>query len=101
VSIREIRGSIPLEDSMRILSSLAFFVLLWAASSESVAAKPKLLELKLDEETVQGRMIAHNQRECWLMERDGNLRQIELRNVTEFRTLSDGFRRMKVSEFRT
>ena len=85
---------------MRKLSSPVFVVLLFAASAESFAAKPKLLELKLDNETVQGKIIAHNQNLCWLMERDGNLRQIELRNVTEFRTLSNGFRRMKVSEFR-
>ena len=69
---------------MRNLSSLAFVVLLWAASSESFAAKPKLLELKLGEEIVQGKMMAHNKSECWLMERNGNLRQIDLRDVTEF-----------------
>jgi hypothetical protein len=85
---------------MRILSSLACVALLLAASTESFAAKPKLLELKLNEETVQGKMIAHNKRECWLMERDGNLRQIDLSNVTELRTLSEGFCRMKVAEFR-
>ncbi len=85
---------------MRSLFSLALVILLSAASADSFAAKPKLLELKLDEETVQGKLIAHNQDLCWLMERDGNLRQIELRNVTEFRTLSNGFRRMKAAEFR-
>lgn len=85
---------------MRILFSFAFVVILSAASSDLFAAKPKLLEFKLDGETVQGKMIAHNQNLCWLMERDGNLRQIELRNVTEFRTLSNGFRRMKVAELR-
>ncbi|MCH7687451.1 MAG: DUF1570 domain-containing protein [Planctomycetes bacterium] len=85
---------------MRLLPSLACVVILLAASAESFAAKPKLLELKLDNETIQGKMVAHNQSLCWLMERDGNLRQIELRNVTEFRTLSNGFRRMKVAEFR-
>jgi len=82
-------------------SNAKIVMLVLAAGTVSCfAGKPRLLELELEDTTVRGKMVARNQSFCWLMERDGNLRQIPLHNVTRFRKTKDEFRRMKVIEVR-
>lgn len=85
---------------MQIRACFCLALIATTASVAAAAEQSKQLELKLNAETVRGKLMAHNRHLCWVLERNGNLREVALQNVTEFRKTSKSFQRMKAVEMR-
>ncbi len=68
--------------------------------SGPAAGATALLELKVNDQSHVGRLLAKDQYNCWLMGRDGRVQEIELDAVTDFRKVSPRFRRFGSVEFR-
>lgn len=69
------------------------------AGRPAVAA-PAVVELQTASGTWQGRSIAHDARRCWLLERTGQLHDIPLSDVTDYRLTGQNFRPESVVEAR-
>lgn len=81
-----------------ILPAFLFGLVVWPSCL--AAGSSAMLELKIDDEAHVGRVLAKDQRNCWLMERDGRVQEIELDAVTDFRRVSPHFRRFGTTELR-
>jgi len=77
-----------------MLRYFAFCLVL--ASSTAVAAP--LIELTTAGKAVQGRQLASNKTECWLVDIDGRLIQVRLETVTAFRQVAPEFKARPVQE---
>ncbi len=64
-------------------------------------ADEQMIELGVGESLHVGRLVHHNARECWLLERNGRLTQIEVNNVTGFRVLDQPFSPLGAVELRS
>lgn len=73
--------------------------LLLLAMGASLSAAPTV-ELTVDGIAHQGRSLAHHQRDCWLLARDGGLQRIALSEVTAFRKVGGEFRAFTTVELR-
>ncbi|GAB4159206.1 MAG: hypothetical protein Tsb009_36480 [Planctomycetaceae bacterium] len=65
------------------------------------AERPELIEIRTDKERYQGKLIAHNKQDSWILGRDGQIHKISIRDVRGFRKLSSKFRGISASELRT
>lgn len=52
----------------------------------------KLLEVRLGDQRIQGRILSHKDEVCWLLHRDGRLQQFAVDKVTDFSERSEYFR---------
>ena len=76
---------------VRLIAIVAACALAQFASTLS-AATPALLELKVEKKTFLGKVVAKNDRMCWLMSQDGALHRIQTDKVSSFREVSPQFR---------
>lgn len=84
---------------LRRASWIACLLLLGLTRAGS-AAEPALLELKVGKQVFFGKTLAHDSDSAWLLERDGQLRLIELKDVTSFRKVGSRFSRLDTSAIR-
>ena len=61
----------------------------------------RFIEISVGEEKFQGRQLVSDAQICWLMERDGRLRNINLSEVTSFKKLGNVFRPYTANELKT
>ena len=61
----------------------------------------RFIEISVGEEKFQGRQLVSDAQICWLMERDGRLRNINLSEVTGFKKLGNVFRPYTANELKT
>ena len=61
----------------------------------------RFIEITVGEEKYQGRQVVSDSHACWLMERDGRLRNINLTDVTSFKKLGNVFRPYTANELKT
>ena len=80
--------------------SLTAGLLLLGLAAGAAAAEPALLELKVGKQAYFGKTVAHDDHTAWLLERDGRLRVLELKNVTSFRKAEPRFSRLDTSAIR-
>lgn len=59
-----------------------------------------LLDLKVGREQLQGRIAAHNDRDCWLLGRDGRLSNFRMDDVTDFSEAEERFRPFSALDLR-
>ncbi|MDA0831689.1 MAG: DUF1570 domain-containing protein [Planctomycetota bacterium] len=71
-----------------------FSAILWLNAAVSVEGAKPIVELTVGDESYAGRTIAHNQEQCWLLQSDGRLQQLELSEVSTFRKLPGQFASM-------
>ncbi len=64
-------------------------------------ADRRLLELTVGKTKHQGRQYVSDAEICWLLERDGHLESIELKQVTEFKQVANTFRPFSAAELRS
>lgn len=69
------------------------------APSRGIAGSATV-ELRTSAAAFRGRVAAHNQDFCWLIERTGRLRHVKLPDVTSFKKVSSGFRGASMGELR-
>lgn len=60
----------------------------------------RFIEISVGEERFQGRQLVSDSQICWLMERDGRLRNINLTEVSGFKKLGDVFRPFTANELK-
>jgi hypothetical protein len=72
----------------RVCGLLAIAVCRIAGGAEPLA----LLELKIGKERIEGRIAAHNDQTCWLLQRDGRLASFRTDDVTDFQEIAPRFR---------
>lgn len=80
---------------MRILLWIVFAVGIHQLALSEVAFAAdhfKLLDLNLDDQRFTGRVLAHDQQQCWLLGRDGRLKQIDVARVRDFKEAREPFR---------
>lgn len=66
-----------------------------------VGAEPiALLELKIGNERMEGRIAAHDEQKCWLFRRDGQLASFLTDDVTDFHEIQPRFRPFSLIEVR-
>lgn len=82
----------------QLVACLLFFAAV-AAAEEKVDRR--CLELKVGEDKYQGRQYVSDSEVCWLLEKDGRLRSIELAGVTAFRQVSPVYKPFSQNELRT
>ncbi|QDT55068.1 hypothetical protein Pan44_31090 [Caulifigura coniformis] len=69
-----------------------------ALASTTPAAAAPLIELTTAGKAVQGRQLASNKDECWLVDIDGRLVQVKLASVTAFRQVTPEFKSRPIQE---
>lgn len=62
--------------------------------------KSATVELKTAASTWQGRSLAHDRDRCWLLDSGGELHDVKVKDVTEFRKVSETFRPETVVQVR-
>jgi hypothetical protein len=86
---------------MRSLSWLiAGLCLLPAIAAADEKVDRRCLELKVGEAKYQGRQLYSDNEVCWLLEKDGRLRNIELSEVTGYRQVSSVYKPFSQNELR-
>ena len=80
------------------MKQIAFLLAL--APAFVLAADKPLIELKTSEETFVGKDLAHNGRQLWLMQRDGQLTQIDFKDVKSFRQVKPSFESYSAMEMK-
>ena len=86
---------------MRITALIVLGCLVMASGIEAAETiDRRFLELSVQKEKHQGRKYVSDDEVCWLLERDGQLRNIELSQVTEFKQLGNTFRPYSTNELR-
>lgn len=78
----------------------ALLALLGALVPEACAAAPPLVELKVGGKAYQGRVDAHDDRECWLMGRDGRLERLAVNRIEAHRQVAAQFKGLTAAELR-
>lgn len=71
-----------------------------AAPWPAAAGSPELLELTLDEVTLQGKVVARNRNFCWLMTPDGQLKRLERRDIQQIEPAGERFRGLTIIDMR-
>lgn len=75
---------------MSLRASLPALILLaWA--TPSLSAPPALIELEVGKQKYQGKVFAHDSQSFWLLQQDGQLRQLATERVRDFRQVSPRF----------
>lgn len=85
--------------SLPRLVAILFFLGAIAAAEEKIDLR--CLELKVGEEKYLGRQFISDNEFCWLLEKDGRLRNIELAGVTGFRQVSTVYKPFSQNEMRS
>jgi len=85
---------------MRLRTFLLLAAGLLLHSSAPSAHARALLELKVKNQTYQGRLVTADDDICWLIGRDGRLMSVELNKVRKHRAVSPRFRRFSTAELR-
>ncbi|MCG6157117.1 DUF1570 domain-containing protein [Rubinisphaera margarita] len=75
--------------------------LIFGLAVTSLRAEEQMIELGVEGSSHVGRLVHHNARECWLLERNGRLTQIKVNNVTGFRVLDQPFSPLSAVEMRS
>ena len=78
--------------AMSLQTSLFCTLALSLTASAFAAGKPATVELKSSAQTWQGKSLAHDAQTCWLLDRTGAMHEIKLKQVQEFRKVSESFR---------
>ncbi len=87
---------------MRLLTLIAFALQFACVDVQAVdKIDLRLLELTVGETKHQGRQLISDKEICWLLERSGRLRSIELSQVTEFKKISNVYRPFTANEMRS
>lgn len=73
-----------------IRTRIGFFLIV-AVGSRLAAAPPALVEVQTGQETLQGKVVAHDERLFWLLAQDGRLRALSADGVKKFRQISPQF----------
>jgi hypothetical protein len=77
---------------MAAIRTVLFALAIFAFTASISAAPPApLIELQLGKETLQGKVLAHNEDLCLLMGQDGRMRSVVSKNVKKFRQVSPQF----------
>jgi len=76
-------------------------LILLAAAVQSTQAADPLIEVVTSDGTYVGRNVAHDNQQCWLLERDGRLQHVEFANVSSFRQVATQFRPYSALEIRS
>ena len=66
-------------------------------SRTAIGAPPSLVEVKLKNQTIAGKVIAHNDRLFWLLGRDGVLHRLETGRVESYRQIASQFQSWSMS----
>ncbi len=82
------------------ISALILAFTTMAVSTPVDGGTPAYVELKTQKAVAKGRIEAFNKELCWLMDRDGRLSRVQLRQVTGQRQISKTFRRYTAAELR-
>lgn len=78
---------------MRWISGLlSLSICLTLANSASAGGRRELIEVTVDDKPYQGRVVAHDKRQFWLLERDGQLKTWPIRDASSFRKVGNVFR---------
>lgn len=76
-------------------------VMIWGmVSSIGNAANPALLELTVQNEKHQGKLVAMDKANAWLMARDGQLRELNLKDIQKVQRISPRFQPLRSAEVR-
>jgi len=59
-----------------------------------------LLEMKTKNKTYRGKLVAHNKQSCWLLDRDGRLNKLKLKDIKQHRKVDKHFRHYTAAELR-
>jgi len=76
-------------NTRRAFALLAAVIFSWPSTSE--ATNPSFIELTADGNNVQGKIYARDDETVWLIQRDGQLEEIEMDSVTAFRQVASRF----------
>ncbi len=82
------------------LTALGFLLILPQVSAEDKVDR-RFIELNVHGTKHQGRQLVSDSEVCWLLERDGRLRSIDLSEVKEFKQLGNVFRPFSANEMRS
>lgn len=69
-------------------------------SSLAKAAPPALLELTVQQETHRGKLVAMDKTNAWVMGRDGQLRELNLKDIKAVQRVSPRFQALSAAEVR-
>lgn len=71
------------------------------ALATSIAnAGSELIEIRVEDDTYQGRIVAHNASRFWLVDRAGRMHRFPISGVKEFRKVAKTFRGFRAAEMR-
>ncbi|MFO1022050.1 MAG: DUF1570 domain-containing protein [Planctomycetales bacterium] len=84
---------------MRTSISGSLLILTMLASYSASAAGP-VVELRTEEESFVGRVVAHDDNELWLEQQDGNLDLLKKAEIREFKKRSESFRPLSSTDMR-
>ena len=82
-----------------LIASILLLTCLEVHASDKIDRR--LLELTVGDTKYQGRQLVSDQEVCWMLERTGRLRNIELDQVTEFKQIGNVYRPFSTNEMRT
>lgn len=82
----------------RIITTLVAAAI--CCSSNASFAADKLLEFVLKDKKIQGKVEVLGQSSCWLLERDGRMNRVKLKDVKSFHRTGDKFRPYRAAEMR-
>lgn len=75
-------------------------MVLGLVSAVAKAGPPALLELTVKKEKHQGKLVAMDKAKTWLMTRDGQLQELNLKDIRKFQRLSPRFQPLSSAEVR-
>lgn len=78
--------------SGRVIGCCLTFAFAMTVTATTVQAGSPLIEVKTGKQSLQGKVIAHNEHLCWLMTQDGRLRRMEIDSVQTFREVAPDFK---------
>lgn len=73
--------------------------LVWLPAS-TIAAGPTEVEIQAKQQTLRGKVIAHNDETFWLMGRDGRLERLAVADVSDFRQVNSRFQAYSPADLR-
>lgn len=77
---------------MRTILTTGIGLAMLLAAEAAFAGRPDLIEINTGKQKLQGRAVAHNKRDFWLLGRDGRLHHLPIRKVKSFRSVAPRFR---------
>jgi hypothetical protein len=82
------------------LSARTILALLALGAAHTFGADPAEIEVQVRQQTLRGKVLAHDDEAFWLMGRDGRLEKLPIGDVGEFRQVSSRFQAYSAAELR-